>query len=352
MKRLIIADVKSNNNKGKSTGHYFAVAQNYLDLYSDCCEVKIAGGPIFKTHFDEKDMFLLPYDFIPSVNWLKSKWRVLKNCKYLFKNAQPDDIIVIQQSGLSTAIMGIALFAKKKSNVYVIAYDTDAVTSSIKRLIYKLAKHKIKGLLCPHKHVADAYAIPSCIVTDYIYAKQITKSAVTFENKKYDIAIVGRIRSGKGVVEAAQYLAKTSLRVLIAGSGDEEMIKQIYAICEQSSNIELCIEYLSEAKYAEDIRSARFCLLNYHDTYEDRSSGVVLDIIFNGTPILGRRCSALEFIEKENLGFLFDNIEEIDNGIINNQKQYISFLKSIDNYIIKQKLYRKNVIEFLGLDNK
>lgn len=350
MKRLIIADVKSKNNKGVSTGHYFAVAQNYIDLYSDCCDVKIAGGLIFKTHFNKKDLFLLPYEFIPSENWLKNKWRVLMNCRYLFKHISADDIVVIQQSGLSTALLGIALFAKKKSNIYVIAYDTDAVTSLIKKMIYILANHKIKGLLCPYEYIAKAYEIPNCIVTDYIYAKKLVKPTVAFKNKKYDIAILGRIRSGKGVVEAAQYLAKVPLSVLIAGNGEEQMIKQLYEICKQCSNIELHIEYLSEEKYNEYIRYARFCLLNYHGTYEDRSSGVVLDAIFNGTPILGRHCNALDFIKKENLGYLFDNIRELDSMIINDQKQYALFLKSIDNYIAKQKSYRKNVIEFLELD--
>lgn len=349
MSKLLISDLKSYNNNGKSPGHYFAVAQNYLDLYSDFCEVKVAGGPIFTTHFNPKDIFLLPYDYMPSMNWLKSKLRVLKNCKYLFGHTLPDDIIVIQQSGLSTAILGIALFAKVKRDIYVIAYDTDAVSSPIKKLIFKFAKRKIRGLLCPHEHVAKAYGIPNCIVTDYIYAKEIAKHIVKLEDKKYDIAIIGRIRSGKGVVNAAQYLAKTSLKVLIAGSGDKQMEKQLCSICKQSSNIELLIEYLNEEKYNEYIRSARFCLLNYHGTYEDRSSGVVLDIIFNGTPIIGRHCKALNFVEEYGLGYLFDNINKLDNNIINNKKLYSSYLESIDKYIIKQKEYRNNVVKFLKL---
>lgn len=49
MKRLILADVKSLNIKGKSIGHYFTLAQNYIDLFGDYCQVKIAGGPIYKT---------------------------------------------------------------------------------------------------------------------------------------------------------------------------------------------------------------------------------------------------------------------------------------------------------------
>lgn len=351
MKRLIIADAKSYNNKGKTTGHYFAVAQNYLDLYGDYCEVKVAGGPIFKTHFNEKDIFLLPYDFIPSKSWLVSKWRVLKNCKYIFKNTLTDDVIVIQQSGLSTAIMGIALFAKKKSNVYVIAYDTDAVTSPIKRLIYKFARHKIKGLLCPNKHVADAYGIPHCIVTDYIYVKQITKPAATFENKKYDIAIVGSICHGKGVSEAAKVLAKIDCRVLIAGKADKQLADELHEICDNAKNIELHVGFVTDENYYQYIRKARFCLLNYYGVYEDRSSGVALDIIFNGTPILGHRCTALNFVEKEHVGLLFDDINKFDFSVIMQKGNYCSYLSGITCYLDKQKEYRKKVIEFLCLNH-
>ena len=39
MKRLIISDIRSYNNKGKSVGHYIAVAQNYIDLYNNYFDV-------------------------------------------------------------------------------------------------------------------------------------------------------------------------------------------------------------------------------------------------------------------------------------------------------------------------
>ena len=62
MKRLIIADVKSTNVNGKSSGHYFSLAQNYIDLYESEFEVKVAGGPVYQTAFDEVRLFRLPYD--------------------------------------------------------------------------------------------------------------------------------------------------------------------------------------------------------------------------------------------------------------------------------------------------
>lgn len=350
MKRLLIADIKSYNNNGKSTGHYFAVAQNYLDLYSDCCEVKIAGGPIFTTHFNPKDIFLLPYDYMPNMNWLKSKWRVLMNCKYIFNNTRPDDIIVIQQSGLSTAILGIAMFAKKKRNIYIIAYDTDAVSSPIKKIIYHLAKGKIKGLLCSDKHISDIYKISSRIITDYIYPNTTNNlTVIPFENKKYDIAIVGSIWPDKGVIEAAEVLANTKYKVLIAGKANKQLSDTLNNICKSAKNIDLHIGFINDNDYYTYIQEARFCILNYHGVYENRSSGVALDILFNGTPIIGHKCKALEFVENEHVGQLFDDIKQFDFSTILQKDNYCNYLTGITNCLNKQREYKWDVIKYLCL---
>lgn len=350
MKRLIIADVKSRNDKGKSFGHYVPVAHNYLDLYKEYCNIKIAGGPIYKSSFNNNEYFSLPYDFVPGLNWVRNKWRVLMNCRYLFKHTLKEDIIIIQESALVTAILGIALFAKNKRNIYLISYDTDAVSSFFKRIIYNCAKFKIKGILCPNKYVADAYKLPNCIIPDYIYTKNFINASVQIQNKKYDIAIIGGIVPDKGVVEAAKYLAKkTNYKILIAGRADEQTARELNNICILSQNIELRIGFVSADDYCTYIRSARYCMLNYQGCYKDRSSGVVLDIIFNGTPIIGHRCKALNFIENENIGYLFDHLDDIDWSILNDPQRYTTYLQGISNYLVKQKIYKKNVIEFLGI---
>lgn len=349
MKRLIIADVKSYNNNGKSVGHYFAVAKNYLDLYSDCCKVLVAGGPIFKTNFNEQNIFLLPYDFIPSKNWLKSKWRVLMNCRFLFKHAAAEDIIVMQHSGASTTLLGIALFSNKKNNINLIQYDTDALSSLSKRIIFRLAKYKIKSILCPNQYIADAYGLPNCVVTDYIYSKNACRNKISFENKKYDIAIIGCICPDKGVIEAAKILVKTGYRVIIAGKAEKQLADELYEICEKAENIELQIGYISNDDYYGYIRNSRFCILNYHGVYENRSSGVVLDILFNGSPIIGHKCKALNFISTSKVGYLFDDINDVDFGGIINKEMYEKYQKEIAKYLDSQKKNKQKVVEFLHL---
>lgn len=349
MKRLIIADVKSNNNHGKSTGHYFAVAQNYLDLYSDCCEVKVAGGSIFRQKFGEKDLLVLPHDSIAGQNWLKNKWRVLMNCRYLFRHTSPDDIIVMQHSGALTTLLGVALFASSKNNVYLIQYDTEAIASKFKRTIYNFAKPRIHGLLCPSKRIADAYGIPSCIVTDYIYAKENKEIAEDFEIKTYDVAIVGGICRDKGVVEAAEFLANKKYKVIIAGKADDDIANGLYNICKTAPNIELRIGYLSDEDYYRYICASRFCMLNYSGVYANRSSGVVLDILFNGTPVIGHRCNALEFVERAKVGKLFDSIGDCDLSQIINKGVYNDCLKGISAYLIGQRRLKLNVMKFLHI---
>ena len=48
IKKIIIADICSMVIDGNAVGHYFTVAQNYLDLFKSACNVKIAGGPVYK----------------------------------------------------------------------------------------------------------------------------------------------------------------------------------------------------------------------------------------------------------------------------------------------------------------
>ena len=80
MKRLIIADVKSPNFKGISTGHFFAVAQNYYELFKGHVETLIAGGPVYKIRFSEEQLLGLPNDVLlmREPSW-RSKWKYLRS---------------------------------------------------------------------------------------------------------------------------------------------------------------------------------------------------------------------------------------------------------------------------------
>ena len=351
MKRLIIADVKSNNNKGYCTGHYFALAQNYINLYQNRCPVLIGGGPIYKTNFRKKDLFMLPYDSISGKNKIHNKWRVLMNCRHLFNKTSPEDIIILQMAGAVTTFIGIALFAKKWNNIFCIQYSEESLSLPIKRWIYKLARKKIKGTICPNSRIGQAYARPYCEVPDYIYPYYDQPLIHTaYNEKKYDFSIIGSIWPDKGVLEVAERLAHTGHQLLIAGNThDTSYANALRQIAQKHNNIELYIELISDDNYYRYIQQSRYCILNYQGVYTDRSSGVVLDTLFNGTPVVGHRCNALKFIEEEQVGYLYDDIYHFCPDAILNEAIHNQYTAHIKTYLSKQKEYKERVIHFLNI---
>lgn len=354
MRRLIIADVKSINRKGKSSGHYFSLAENYKELYGDTCKVKVGGGPVYLTHFKENDMFVLPYDSKDGENKLLQVWLTLMNCRYLFRHTTADDVIVMLHSAVATFMAGIALFAKKDSNIYVITYDTVAISRPfewLKRMIFHFAKQHIKGFLCSNEKVAKRYGLPYCIIPDYIYPYFASDvKPISYAMKKYDFVMVGSIWPDKGVLEAVKQLAKTPYKVLVAGKpSNEHLGKAIEDVCEHAENIELQLGFVSDKDYHRYIMEARYCMFNYQGVYAERSSGVILDVLFNGTPVVGHSCNATQFVGDNGLGFLFDDITKFNPQSVMSKEQQEKYVHVIARYLKKQEVLKCKVVNFLQL---
>ena len=152
--RLIVADVRSTSTDGIAAGHYFTVAQNYLDLFGAEMDVRIAGGPVYGDRFGNK-LIRLPHDYIVGSSAARNKRAVFQNVRALLREAQ-DDVIVLQCSAVATAYLGLALFKKKETRVYAIQYSADGVNSLLKRGLYALCRRKISGVICPNAAIGAA----------------------------------------------------------------------------------------------------------------------------------------------------------------------------------------------------
>ena len=182
MNRLIIADIKSPNNRGICTGHFFAVARNYYELFKNRINILVAGGPIYHSQFKDIQMEL-PYDVcLQEESLWKNKWKYLQNARSLFKQAE-EDTIILQQGGVATSFIAIVLFYHCKSKLYLIQYSLEGLDSPIKRLLYYFAKHKIDGIICPNDMVGKGYRKSYCIVPDYIYIDNPKEKTVPYKDK-------------------------------------------------------------------------------------------------------------------------------------------------------------------------
>lgn len=349
MNRLIIADIKSPNNRGICTGHFFAVARNYYELFKNRINILVAGGPIYHSQFKDIQMEL-PYDVcLQEESLWKNKWKYLQNARSLFKQAE-EDTIILQQGGVATSFIAIVLFYHCKSKLYLIQYSLEGLDSPIKRLLYYFAKHKIDGIICPNDMVGKGYRKPYCIVPDYIYIDNPKEKTVPYKDKKYDIGFVGRIEEEKGIFDVAKKIICTDYQMIIAGKvRSKEMENKLKAICDKGNNIELHIGYVSDTDYKEFIRNSRFCILNYQGEYSRRSSGVVFDTLFNDVPIIGKRCKALNFIEENTIGYIYDNLDNLDLDKIMTENNYNTYIANIAIYKDKHKEYKEKLSRFLGI---
>lgn len=352
MRRLIIADVKSVNNNGKSSGHYFSLAENYLELFRDVADVKIGGGPIYKTRFKEEDLFTLPHDCKNGEPKWKQVWQTLLNCRYLFKHTTQNDVIVMQHAAAATFMIGIMLFAHKKNNIYVITYDKNSINNAIKRLVYSFTRKHIKGFITSNEEVARAFQRPYCLVTDYIFSGDVDKLPnIPYKDKKYDFVMVGTIWPDKGVLEAAQHLANTHYKVLIAGRPAFEWLgNEIKVVCDKADNIELHLGFVSDEDFNDYIDNARYSLLNYQGTYAERSSGVVLDALFRGVPVVGHRSHANYLVEEKKLGYIYDRIDDFNPSSVINETTYNMYHQNVIAFLKGNIQYKESIIRFLGLN--
>jgi len=343
---MILADIANYNTGGKSVGHYYSVADNYLEIFPDC---KIAGGPVYLSHYKQESLLLLPYDSAPSGQVMLSKWREWLNFRAL-KKMSGNDTLVFQQAALATAIIYIALSRRFKGKVYLIAYDNMSVRSIFKRAFFRLAKKKIDGIICPNDEVGRSFgSLPFCVVPDYIYTGNKTTASLTYQEKKYDFCMIGRIVKEKGIVEAVDHLSKYNCKLLVAGRPDNEDLKnELKKLANGNNNIELHLGYIDDADYKRYMYQSRYAVLNYSGEYSLRSSGVIYDVLFSGLPVIGSKCSALQMVENHNCGILFKNIEDFNPSEILNEKCYDAYRKGIEKYRNSHRGYIEELKTFVN----
>lgn len=354
MKNLIIADIRSNNYNGICTGHYIAIAKMYKDLYNDSSRVTIAGGPIYNKYFEEKDLLKLPFDICPKDDRLLIRIiKTLINCWKLYRKVPKGSVIVLQQCSDVPSHIFSSIFYKGGSKLYMIRYNDNGVSNSVKKIIYSFVKKKIDGIICPNNRVGESYQVPYIIVPDYIYTGDPSFHAKKYNDRLYDFCIVGRLNQDKGCLESIMSLANSRYKVLVAGKAENDSYaEKLQQACKNSNNIELHLGYLSDDDYSEYISNSRYCLLNYQGEYSSRSSGVVYDTIFRGTPVIGNKCSALDFIEDYNVGQLTESIKSFDYSSVLNETIYSKFLENIVKYRHEHRLHKETLSIFLTLNTK
>lgn len=348
MDELIIADIQSScNSEGQCVGHWISLARQYIELFSDSYIVKVAGGPVYNRSISPDNVSSLPFNVNESDSHFKILCKFIANAYYLFKNSHGSRIILQYGSPFSNHIAACVTY--RKSKLFLIEYSTVGIDTWLKKLVFTLLKPHISGVICPSDKIGKAFKVPYCVVPDYIYTEKRNNITKRYDEKKYDFCMVGRISPEKGIVESAKKLAGSKYNVVIAGIPENDSLKsELIKVCANVSNIELKIGFLSDNEFEKIIQNSKYSILNYHGVYAERSSGVVYDTIFRGVPVIGKRCMALKFIDDYNLGYLYNNIEEVNFDSFFDRNLYEKYEENIVKYRMIHKEYEIKLKNFLN----
>lgn len=331
MKTIAIIDVYSASENNKSFGHYIPVAKMYQKIFKSVMNVKVAGGPIYKKYFDENALLKLPFGYIVGGSFVLNKIKIMINC---YRAIRFDADFLIFQHASHFFLLLLLIFVKPKAKaLYIISYNNFSEVL-INKVLLHFAKYRINGIICPFKEIGEIIGIRYVVVPDYLFIRDNFKSkCLSLNEREYDICILGLISYQKGTLEVIEKFAKTKYKILLAGKcPDDELLAKIKSVIQACQNITAIFDYISDEQYYNYLACSKYCILNYRESYSQRSSGVVFDALFNNTPIIGHRSDALEFVEMKEVGYLYDDITKLNLDLFFDENKYSSLLKNISKY--------------------
>lgn len=334
MKCIVIADISSIKLNGNNFGHYGKVAVMYKRLFENSgMSVVIAGGPVYKKKVSDDERIDLPYDLelecgASKFRALFMKMKSVINGIVLFSKVK--DSAVICQPYSFPAWMISVLFARQSTEIYLIEYK-DECHSRFNDILFKLAKKRIKGIICPNDMVGKAYGLPYITVPDYIIPELKARKEQT--GYKYDFGMVGIMSLGKDIDDVIKSFANTTYKVIIAGYfHDLQRYKEF--VKKSTPNITIINKYLTDEEYNSILTSTKYMLLPYNKKYSSASSGVIYDILFSGRPLVTRDFVNFHFVKEYGIGVLYrDTIAELDYDELLNDENVEAMCARIDAFL-------------------
>lgn len=342
MEKLIIADTTSLVNNGELYGHGAEVAKNMQSVLSNDFDVIIAGSKYYKKL--GLKLKSLPFHVNKGKECgLIVKMKCILNAVIALRM---DAEVIIFQNQYITPVYWAIQHTKKNKRVYIIQY-TDPINTGKRKnegKLYLKIRDKIDGIITSSRSIGKKSGCRYFILPDYMPLNGILQVVRSAKTTPYDFCIVGTVSSKKKYEMVASAIKDTPYKCIIAGKFDDKSrLERIQELA--PNNITIIDSYISIEQYYNILRHSKFAILPYDQQhYACQSSGVVMEALYSGTPVIAPAIAPFQFVEEEKLGILYKHdIAEVLSGY-NLEKDYTN---DIYNYVeaLEQKKYE--FIKFL-----
>lgn len=349
MNRIILADIRSTNTDGRSVGHGPAVARNYAALYADEPRFYVAGGPIYRTEKLPR-LLRLPFDVLGSDSRLLAGFKCLINGLFLLCRSRGDTVI-FQSCSTATIIFLLAL-RRWNCRILLIQYYHQITQSRLLRLLYRRAQRHLDGVICPLPDIGRTLERPYLVVPDYLYFAHPSPACP----KRVDFGIYGILAHGKGITDVARSFVGTPFHLAIAGRPSEVLpedraaMQELRELCRNAPNITLTEGYMSDDEYEQRLRETKYIIINYRESYEERSSGCILDALYHHCPVIAHRLRSTAFVGGEGIGLLIDRAEELTPACLQHLLQpevYAAYGEALERFLAGAQEQHRALREFI-----
>lgn len=344
-KKVYIIDYIGNSFEGKPIGHPHKVIIQIRNLISNSFDVNTALPKVYEGTIPI-DIYLPHYCDLHQRNMnfyrLKCFFLKFKNLKYIF-SINKDDILLFANIDFSLYLF-LAL-SKRRENVIAINYFNYAnlrgFLGTIKKKIHLIAKNKMKVELNTYNFNDNEF------VPDYYYESNEERDMK--EEEKVDFLVIGTMNEAKDIISLINALKGSNFKLKIVGKFfDEDYYKNALKTSENSENIVIINKYLNSYEYKQEIINSRYVVLPYKTSiYNNLTSGVFLDALYNNIPIICPNTHYFNQFKSMRIGIVYENINEIISLVENDD--YSSYQKSIIEFNTKlsEKTIRKKIIDLL-----
>lgn len=263
------------------------------------------------------------------------------------------DIIVLQAGFLPVILLTIGTIRKKyliNKKIYLTIYSDQisgpGFKSWIKRVLFKLCKKRLAGIITGIDQLGQLYGVPALIIPDY-FGREVKEVPGQTKEFAYDVAMVGIISDEKDVEAVVDIFAGTELKVIIAGRfNSQERYRNLLKRLGKSSNISILNGYLDEDEYLSIIRNSRYIILPYKSK-RLQSSGVYYDSLLQLRPLLVSDAPFFADVEKNGIGYRYSTLPAQMYTFLTDQKKYVALQRNIYSYITKiQEESKQKILDF------
>jgi hypothetical protein len=314
MKSLAIIDSLTLTYKNQIFGHYASTAKQLYSILCNDFAVKVVGGITYANYFQKEQLDILPYrtyyeEFHIGNTFRKLRSKIKSIINLIVALRKNYDYLIFQWCSQNFLYLTLLLFKKKRSKVFLIKYNAE--TRLTHKLLFRLIKNKVSCIFTSMPKTGESYGIPYLLIPDYFPVEEDLNSVS--QPVVYDFVIVGTTDNDKNIEDVISGIEKTNFTIKIAGNfKDKAYLEKIQKLT-TSKNILIQDKYLTDTEYKNTILQSKYVILPYlKSAYTDKSSGVVLDAVYRGKPVIAPDLSGFQPVKDFGMGYLYnESISEI-----------------------------------------